>query len=84
MLYPVQTPGSVNTKQQVNSIIDANYLNRFISRKIEVTSQENQIVLHSSVEEFTRTEIDQITTNIKLQLNSMYLEHFSEQSFEHY
>ena len=84
MLDLVQTPDSINIKQQVNNIIDTNHLNRFISRKIEVSSKENQIVLHSSVEEFTRTEIDKITTNIQLQLNSMYLEHFSEQSFEHF
>ena len=82
MLGLDQTPDSVNIKQQVNSIIDTHDVNRFISRKIEVSSQDNQIILHSSVEEFTPTEIDKITTNVQLQLNSMYLKHFSEQSFQ--
>ena len=60
MLDLVQAPDSINIKQQVNNIIDTNHLNRFISRKVELSTQDNQIILHSQVEEFTRTEIDKI------------------------
>ena len=82
MLYQDHKPDSINIKQQVNNIIDTNHLNRFISRKVELSTQDNQIILHAQFEEFSRTEIDKITTNIQLQLNSIYLEYFSEQSFK--